>query len=506
MKLRQLLDGFTNYTLEGDMELDIKGLAYDSRRVHPGELFVAIRGTSQNGHDYCREAIRNGAIALIMEEFKESCNRITRIRVPDSRTALSKLSAQFYNHPFERVEIIGITGTNGKTTTSYVLESILSAAGASPGVIGTISNRFHGKSRPASVTTPESLDLMRTMKEMADEGVTHVVLEVSSHALDQGRTGDCPFRVAVFTNFSRDHLDYHNTMEEYFKAKSRLFQNLHKGKHGKRSVAVINMDDSKGEELLASIGTKVITYGMGRECDVRAEPISTSMNGLSFRLFTSSGKVDIRSSLLGNVNIYNILAATAAALSLNIDLEAIASGIETLKTVPGRLELVKNPRGLAVVVDYAHTPDALLKAQTTLEPMVRGRLITVFGCGGDRDKGKRSEMGLVAGENSDMVFITSDNPRSEEPESIVRQVEEGVKKSGQIKRAWTKASSSVKSGYFIEVDRHEAIKKAISLAKEDDVVLIAGKGHEDYQIIGSEKRFFDDRKEVVSAATSFLNQ
>jgi UDP-N-acetylmuramoyl-L-alanyl-D-glutamate--2,6-diaminopimelate ligase len=324
-------------------------------------------------------------------------------------------------------------------------------------------------------------------------------MEVSSHALDQGRTRDCPFRVAVFTNFSRDHLDYHASMETYFNAKSRLFQDLHKGKGGEKSVAVVNMDDARGKALLSFIRTKVTTYGLGRQCDVRAEGVSADRSGLKFVLMTPAGDSEIESSLIGKVNVYNILAAAAAALSLDIDLDAISRGIQSLPAVPGRLELVKNPKGLAVVVDYAHTPDALLKAQETLGPLVDGRLITVFGCGGDRDKGKRSEMGLVAGKNSDILIITSDNPRSEDPESIVRQIEEGIKESGQKKREWGKGFRSMKSGYFIEVDRREAIKKAVSMASKDDMILIAGKGHEDYQIVGSERRFFDDRREVLSA-------
>lgn len=501
MKLRRLLEAITDYTPEGDMEVDIKGLAYDSRTVQPGDLFIAVRGTSQDGHDYCRDAVRKGAAGLVMEDWKEPGSRITRIRVPDSREALSKLSARFYDYPYEKMDIIGITGTNGKTTTSYMIESILYASGASPGVIGTVSTRFGGRTRPASVTTPESLDLMRVMREMADEDVTHVILEVSSHALDQGRTRDCPFRVALFTNFSRDHLDYHTTMENYFKAKSRIFQDLHRGRHGKESVAVINMDDVKGKELLSFIRTRVMTYGLDHRCDVRAETISSGKEGLRLRLFTPRGETEVTSSLIGNVNIYNILAAAASALALDIGLDAISRGIESLPGVPGRLESVKNPRGLSVVVDYAHTPDALLKAQETLAPIVQGRLITVFGCGGDRDRGKRSEMGLVAGKYSDIVIITSDNPRSEDPESIVSQIEAGMKQSGQIKREWSQGARGAASGYFIEADRREAIRKAVSMATEDDLILIAGKGHEDYQIIGSEKRFFDDRKEVVAAAS-----
>jgi UDP-N-acetylmuramoyl-L-alanyl-D-glutamate--2,6-diaminopimelate ligase len=500
MKLGQLLEGIAIYDLEGDMEQEIKGLNYDSRKIQEGDLFVAIKGHALDGHDYIDDAVRNGAVALVAEEFKDHYGGLSKVRVPNSREALSKLAARFYDNPWEGMSIIGITGTNGKTTTAYILESILSNAGAVPGVIGTINSRFKGKIFPSPVTTPESLDLMRIMREMADGGVTHVVMEVSSHALDQNRTGDCPFRTALFTNFSRDHLDYHNSMEEYFKAKSLLFRSLDQGGGDRETSAVINMDDPRGKELASISNATLLTYGLGREWDVRADNISADKNGLRAMLITPDGEAEIRSSLIGVVNIYNILAATAASLFLGIDLSAIAGGIGKLKKVPGRLELVENPKGLTVVVDYAHTPDALLKAMGTVRPITKGRLFTLFGCGGDRDKGKRYEMGLAAGKNSDIVVITSDNPRTEGPEAIVRQIEEGVKESGLTKSKFSSSKSIEAPAYFVEVDRHKAIEKTVLMANEDDLILIAGKGHEDYQIVGTKKVFFDDRYEVARAA------
>ncbi len=500
MKLGRLLEGIPVYDLEGDKELEITGIGYDSRKIRAGDLFVAIKGHSQNGGDYIKDAIQKGAVALVAEEIRGSHGNVSIIRVPDSRESLSRLASRFYGNPCDGLEIIGITGTNGKTTTSYILESILAAAGAKPGVIGTINYRYTGKIRPAPVTTPESLDLMRLIREMADSGVTHVIMEVSSHALVQKRTGDCLFKTAIFTNFSRDHLDYHKTMEEYFKAKSLLFSGLPGREEGGKGTAVINLDDPKGRDLAALVKGDLLTYGLARERDLRADIISNDKNGLRAKIVTREGEAEIRSAMIGRINIYNILAATGAALSLGLSLRDVTEGIERLKKVPGRLELVENRRGLTVVVDYAHTPDALLKAQETLRPLTEGRLITLFGCGGDRDKGKRFEMGLTAGENSDIVFITSDNPRSEDPESIVEQIEEGVKKSGLLKREWPPDSGSPDKSYFIEVDRRKAIYKAISMAEEKDVILIAGKGHEDYQIIGSERKFFDDRKEVLLAA------
>jgi UDP-N-acetylmuramoyl-L-alanyl-D-glutamate--2,6-diaminopimelate ligase len=501
MKLIHLLEGLKEYDLTGDPEQEVEGLAYDSRQIKPGHLFVALKGHALNGHQYLGDAVQNGAVALVGEEFAGLGGDLTKVRVPDSREALSKLAARFYDYPFKGMNLVGITGTNGKTTTSYLLESILAAAGKRPGVIGTINYRFLGKTHAAPVTTPESLDLMRFLREMADEGVTDVILEVSSHALDQNRTGECPFKLGVFTNFSRDHLDYHNTMEEYFKAKSLLFQGLKKGKPDTGATAIINMDDPKGEQLVALTEAQVVTYGLDQRWDVRGEHLSADRSGLKARLVTPLGDVDIRSSLIGKVNIYNILAASAAALSLNVSLEAVSEGIGRLGTVPGRLELVKNQSALSLVVDYAHTPDALLKALTNLRPIVDGRLITVFGCGGDRDKGKRSKMGSVAGENSDLVFITSDNPRSEDPLSIIAQIEKGIQATGLIRLNHSAHKPVKGSGYFVEADRRRAIRKAVALADETDLVLIAGKGHEDYQIVGGQRKHFDDREEAARAAS-----
>jgi UDP-N-acetylmuramoyl-L-alanyl-D-glutamate--2,6-diaminopimelate ligase len=348
------------------------------------------------------------------------------------------------------------------------------------------------------VTTPESLDLIRLSREMVDHGVTHIVMEVSSHALDQGRTQDCPFSVAVFTNLSRDHLDYHKTMDEYFAVKSRLFTGLRAGPSGRMPAAVINLDDPRGKDLAAMTRAKVFAYGLGKECQVSADGVQTDRKGLTFRLRTPAGETVIRSLLIGDFNVYNILAAAGAGLALSLPLEAVVRGIEALQSIPGRLERVENRRGLTLVVDYSHKPDALLKAMTSLKPYVKGRLITVFGCGGDRDRGKRYDMGRLAGEHSDVAFITSDNPRSEDPLSIVKEIEKGMRDSGLRKGG---GNSHPGKGYFLEVDRREAIRKAVAMAEETDVVLIAGKGHEDYQIIGSERRPFSDREEAAKAAS-----
>jgi UDP-N-acetylmuramoyl-L-alanyl-D-glutamate--2,6-diaminopimelate ligase len=498
MKLGQILEGLLHFELRGDPALEIKGLAYDSRQVKPGDLFVAIRGHRSDGHRFVDKAVEKGAVALALETLTGREGKVATVLVPDSRKALSKLALAFYANPFKPITLIGITGTSGKTTTTYLLESIVNAAGGKPGVLGTVNYRYAGKTVPAPVTTPESLDLIRLSREMVDHGVTHIVMEVSSHALDQGRTQDCPFQVAVFTNLSRDHLDYHNTMDEYFAAKSRLFRGLLADASGRMPAAVINLDDPRGKELVGITQTKVLTYGLGKGCQVGAGNIQRDGKGLRFRLRTPAGEAAVRSSLIGDFNVYNILAAAGAGLALDLPLEAVVQGIEELKSIPGRLERVENRRGLTLVVDYSHKPDALLKAMTSLKPYVEGRLITVFGCGGDRDRGKRYDMGRLAGEHSDVAFITSDNPRSEDPLSIVKEIEKGMLDSGLKKGG---GNSHPGKGYYIEVDRRRAIQKAVAMAEEGDVVLIAGKGHEDYQIIGSERRPFSDQEEAAKAAS-----
>ncbi len=503
LTLKQILNGITHDIIAGDTEVEIQALATDSRQVTRGALFIALKGYTNDGHKYIRDAVEKGASA-ILGEFADTTfdlPGLTLIRVSDSRKALTAIAAAFFDHPYEKMDLIGITGTNGKTTTSYLLESILSASGRKPGVIGTINYRLSEKLWPAPVTTPGNLELMQLLRRMADAGASDVIMEVSSHALDQGRVEGCPFRTAIFTNISRDHLDYHGSMENYFLAKSLLFRNLKNSKNHTHVKAAINLDDLKGEELKNLTPVPSVTFGMGTQCDVRAEQVAFSRNGLTAKLITPKGKIAIQSMLMGNFNIYNILAATAAALCLGVTLEDISSGISALKGVPGRLERVINKRKLTVLVDYAHTPDALLKAITAVSSLVEnGRLITVFGCGGDRDKGKRGEMGIVAGNHSDLVVITSDNPRTEDPMAIISQIKAGTERTG-IKRLKTLPEFSCgNSGYIIEPDRKTAIQKAVDAADVRDLILIAGKGHEDYQIIGDNKRHFDDRETAAEAA------
>jgi UDP-N-acetylmuramoyl-L-alanyl-D-glutamate--2,6-diaminopimelate ligase len=499
MRLDYLLNGQPIVEQHGNENLEIKGLTSDSRDVKKGYIFVAVKGSSQDGHKYLADAVQRGACALVIENVENVFPNVTIVRVPDTRAALSELASRFYNYPSKDMNLIGITGTNGKTTTSYILESILKEEGRNVGVIGTINYRYKEKFFQASLTTPESNDLMKIMGEMRDAGVTDIIIEVSSHSLEQGRVRGLNWSRALFTNFSRDHLDYHSTMEEYFKAKSSLFSSL--GEEEGQAKTIINMDDPKGRVVKKITKASNVSYGLGDNCLVRAADIHSSVKGLHFRLTTPTGDIPITSSLFGQMNVYNILAAAAVAFSLDIDLNTISRGIQRLAFVPGRLQHVENKQGLSIFVDYAHSTDALKKVLQTVRQLTKGRLITVFGCGGDRDKGKRPDMGRVAGIYSDCAIITSDNPRGESPAKIADEIETGVKESGLTRI--TLDSSSNARGYEIILDRRKAIHTAVKIAhKEDgDVILIAGKGHEKYQIIGNRKRHFNDIEEVELATS-----
>jgi UDP-N-acetylmuramoyl-L-alanyl-D-glutamate--2,6-diaminopimelate ligase len=499
LKLDFLVNGLSILELQGRRDIEIRGLTNDSRAVQQGYLFVAIKGRHHDGHRFLVHAVEGGAHALVVEQMDKEFSGVSLVRVPDTRVALRELAARFYGYPTRSMRLIGITGTNGKTTTSYLLESIWREAGIRVGLIGTISYRFNGNSREALLTTPDYPELMRMVREMRDAGITDIIMEVSSHSLDQGRTMGFQWSRALFTNFSRDHLDYHATMEEYFQAKSRLFTTLGGGQGEEEAQAVINADDPKGRILEKMIRVPVVSYGLKGDCMVRAADIDLSVDGVRFTLVTPAGTVPITSSLLGRINVYNILGAAATAYSLEVELEAVKRGIEGLAYVPGRLQPVPNRRGLSVFVDYAHSPDALEKALKTLKPFVQGRLITVFGCGGDRDKGKRPEMGKAAGELSDWVILTSDNPRKENPAQIANEIEPGVREAGL--RRMEQNPSRGERGYRIVLDRREAIRDAINAATDKDIVVIAGKGHEKYQIIGKRRVRFDDGEEVEKAAS-----
>jgi UDP-N-acetylmuramoyl-L-alanyl-D-glutamate--2,6-diaminopimelate ligase len=411
---------------------------------------------------------------------------VTVVEVADTRKALAHLTAEFYGHPSDRFRLIGVTGTNGKTTTTYLIRQVLRAAGRRVGLLGTIQYDLDGERLPAPHTTPDPTALQPLFLRMADRGLTDVVMEVSSHALELDRVTGCEFDLAVFTNLTQDHLEFHKTMENYFSAKERLFLEL--GREARKpgpKRAVINRDDPWGRLLLDRTKAPAWSYGLSPEADIRAQRIEMSLEGLRFEAHTPKGVFPVRSPLLGQYNVYNLLAAIGAGLSLEIPVESVTRGLSELSSVPGRFERIEAGQDFSFIVDYAHTEDALhrlLEAVASLSPR---RIITVFGCGGDRDPGKRAPMGRVAARLSDRVILTSDNPRSEDPLSIIEQIEAGVKEAVR--------HGARTDGYEVRPDRRKAIERAVELAGSGDAIVLAGKGHEDYQLIGPERLFFDDR-------------
>jgi UDP-N-acetylmuramoyl-L-alanyl-D-glutamate--2,6-diaminopimelate ligase len=458
-----------------------------------------------DGHKFIGEAIQRGAEAVLLEEEREISNR-TMIVVPNSRQALAKISLNFYGNPSSQVRLVGITGTNGKTTTTYFLESIFKKAGYSVGVIGTINYRFGQKTAPAPNTTPESSDLQRIFGEMVKEKISHVIIEVSSHALDLDRVFGCQFDGVVFTNLTVEHLDYHKTLNHYFDSKRKLFSESLMKSHKTKRFAVTNHDDPRGEEIVEGIDLPVIRYGLSPSCDISADQMTSTFEGFSCRIKTPRGEFSIHSKLIGEFNVYNILAAVATGIAMDIPLETVKNGVESLEGVLGRFEKIGNRKGIHVIVDYAHTHDALERVLLGLKNVLRslpqgnGKIITVFGCGGDRDRTKRPLMGKVAATYSDLSILTSDNPRRENPLAIMSEVEIGFKSLSLLE--WHRdeiGSWRSKKGYLKVPDRREAIRMAIRLAQPSDTVLIAGKGHEDYQVIGKQKFPFDDHIEAKKA-------
>jgi UDP-N-acetylmuramoyl-L-alanyl-D-glutamate--2,6-diaminopimelate ligase len=477
MRLNELLRGLDGLELGPEAEVEITSLAYDSRRVQRGSLFFAIEGEKADGHAFIPQALERGALAVASERQPPSALASRWVRVTRIRQALSTAGRVFFGQPDSRLKLIGITGTNGKTTTAFLLDSILHAAGIRTGLFGTIEHRVGDRALPALNTTPESLDLWSYFAQTVEAGGTGVVMEVSSHALAQERVWGFPFSVAVFTNLTRDHLDYHKDFEHYFEAKRRLFDGL-----GTLPPqwAVINLDDPWGRKLLDVPCPQRLTYGMSSNAQVKASNLEQRHNGLEGTIVTPAGKLQLVSSLMGRANLANILAATAASLAYGIPLEKIERGLRDLKAVPGRFERIDEGQPFLVVVDYAHTDDALRNVLSTARELTRNRLIVVFGCGGERDRAKRPLMGEAAGSLSDLAVLTSDNPRGEDPLLIMRDALVGLQKAGKP--------------YWAEVDRETAIRKALEEAREGDVVVLAGKGHETYQILKDRMIPFDDRE------------
>ena len=484
--------------VSGVLSGEVTAICYDSRNCEKDSLFVAVSGRELDGHAYIKEAVDRGAKFVVHEKDYSPPPGVTSIRVPNSRAILGVLGKNFYNDPSSRLCLIGVTGTNGKTTVTYLLEAILKAAGFSVGIVGTVNYRFNNKELPAPHTTPESYELQRIFRFMVDQGVTHVVMEVSSHALDLRRVDECSFDMGIFTNLSQDHLDYHETLENYFQAKKRFFTEIIPA--GKKNYAyrmIINGDDPWGQRLVAEAGATLPyrTFCIDNKCNITAERYSFSMEGTRAEINAGGSHIAIFSPLIGKFNLHNILASVTAASLLGVPENFIRTGVENLINVPGRLEKVSVPGEPEVFVDYAHTEDALQRVLQNLSPFKKGRIITVFGCGGDRDRGKRPLMGKAATDSSDLAILTSDNPRTEDPLSIIAEIEKGMggNAARKLLPGELKKNANEKS-YVVIPDRREAIETAVALAGNSDIVLIAGKGHEDYQIIGTKRIPFDDRQ------------
>src|SRR3984957_19623168 len=483
MQLSDLIQRLSAKSIQGPVDREITGVRYDSRRVNSGHLFVAVRGDAFDGHSFIEQAIEKGAVAVVGEHGALS-QRATTIVVQDSREALAQLGATFFGNPSRKLKMIGVTGTNGKSTTTFLIKHLLERAGQSTGLIGTVQYEIGERLLPAPRTTPESLDLQELLSQCVEAGCRNVAIEVSSHALSQGRSSEVEFAVGVFTNLTRDHLDFHRGMKDYFEAKARLFESLRQSPREDRK-AVINVDDPYGQQLVGRFGKdlSILTYGMGARADFRASDFKIEMNGTSYRLDAKDKSYLVRLPLIGRFNIYNSLAALATARAVGLDVRNAVLALAKAPQIPGRLEAVPAKRKFQVFVDYAHTDDALLNVVKTCRDLNPSRLILVFGCGGNRDRAKRPLMGAVADQYADYAFITSDNPRKEDPEAIVRDIETGFKHKN----------------YEKIVDRKMAITRAIAMAQPRDIVLIAGKGHEKYQEFSDHTVPFDDVETAARA-------
>ena len=476
MKLSQIFFDLDKKFYSKTKDFCVTGITCNSENVSKGYIFVAIKGLKQDGHKYISAAISKGAKVIIKQGRIPSQvfdNDILFIRVKDTRKELSAIASKFYQEPSRKLKITGITGTNGKTTTSLLIEKIFSEAGLDVGLIGTLHYKYKGKVMPAVNTTPDSLTTHSLLSKMNKQKIGYCVMEVSSHSLDQSRVAHIDFNSAIFTNLTQDHLDYHVSLKKYFLAKQKLFKNLKSS-----AWAIVNKDDIFADKILRTTKANKLTYGIKKNCDIRAKKIRLNLESSFFYLETPKGNIEIQTALIGYHNIYNILAAVGACLVANIDLAVVSEAIKKLKVIPGRLESIRSKQPFKVFVDYAHTDDALRNVLSILKKFSKKRIILVFGCGGDRDKGKRAKMGKIASQLADYVIVTSDNPRSEDPSEII---------SGILKGINTKK-------YKVVIDRFLAIQQALNLAKEQDIVLIAGKGHEAFQIYRDKVIPFDDRK------------
>lgn len=482
MKLVNLLKNVPAKEIQGSLDLEINGLSQDSRTVETGNLFLCVKGTKFDGHQYLKQAAEKGAVAAVLESMPEDTWGLTCIQVADVSKTIYDLAGTFYGYPDRKLQLIGVVGTNGKTTSTYLIKSILEAAGFSAGLIGTIANLIKDQPLETVNTTPGILDLVKLFAQMSRAGVTHVVMEVSSHSIAQGRVAGLTFSRGLFTNITQDHLDYHGTFEEYLRVKTRFFRDLPDS-----AQAIVNAGDPHAATIIKQLSAGVLRYGLEPGIEIRAEKVKITTSGVSFTAVTPRGSVELNLNLTGYFNVYNSLGALGIGISLGIDLPTIKRGLEAITGVPGRFQMVSGSSDFGVIVDYAHTPDGLENILKTGQGLNPKHLLLVFGCGGDRDRSKRPIMGAFAARMADVTIITSDNPRSEEPERIITEIEEGFIKANPLAK------------YQVEVDRAAAIKKIIMMAEPGDLVLIAGKGHETYQIFADRTIHFDDR-EIARAA------
>ncbi|MFP4038939.1 MAG: UDP-N-acetylmuramoyl-L-alanyl-D-glutamate--2,6-diaminopimelate ligase [Desulfosudaceae bacterium] len=488
-------------------EPDITSVHYRADRVKPGGLFVAVRGMHSDGHDYIDQALRNGAAAIVTD--KDVDKQAIIARVADCREALARISARFYDFPSDKLLLIGVTGTNGKTTTAALIERILLESGIRAGAIGTENYRYDGQVRENNLTTPAAPELQAILADMAAAGITHVVMEVSSHALDQKRVDGCDFDVGVFTNLTQDHLDYHQDMDAYWNCKKLLFTKcLSRGFRKQRGVSVINCVSARGRELFdEQHGNDRISVGLTKDYMIFPEQVHYAADGINGHMVSPGGVFDFTSPLVGSYNFENILCAVGAARALGVPGRDIQAGIRTFAGVAGRLERIDNSRDRSVFVDYAHTPDALKNVLATVREITRGRLICVFGCGGERDRGKRPRMGRIASENADLVVVTSDNPRGEDPAGIIEDILAGMENAGeQVDSPEKLGCRDGRRRFLVEPDRRLAILAAVLASAPADSVVVAGKGSETYQLIKGRKEDFDDRQEARQALRELAGQ
>ena len=500
MRLDEVIRGIAITDRRGRFDTEVTSITADSRRVTKGALFVAVKGLEHDGHRFIKDAVAKGAKAVLSEYWPEDVDsddvRPAVVLVPSSRRALALAAANYYSQPSRRLLVAGVTGTNGKTTVTYVLESIIRAASKSVGVLGTVECRYAGHREALDFTTPDAVQLQAQMSKMVDHGVTHLAMEVSSHALHQDRVAGVHFKVAGFTNLSQDHLDYHRSLEAYFEAKARLFSEFLRKSRARGRMAVVNVDDAHGEQILERWGGKALRVSLdpASDADIVALEADYGLTKTRAKVRTSKGVWDIETSLIGRHNLSNVLIGMGMALAMGFSKARIVRGLQALERVPGRLEQVPSDDGRTVFVDYAHTPDALEKSLAAVRALTKGRLMVVFGCGGDRDREKRAPMGQAVAAQADLAVVTNDNPRREDPAQIAEAVEEGLRTGGWV-RLEEGAEIQAKR-YVVELDRRAAIRRAADWMAPDDVLIIAGKGHEDYQIIGTKKHRFDDREEA----------